>query len=100
MAAEPVWPYRGLSLRRGHWNNLRDGNPSARIAAPSASKIGNDGHRLRQGAPTTTAAELAAPKLRREELDAAIKDATSRQIRLAITGSETNRLTPKNRVDH
>ncbi|AKH99039.1 choline dehydrogenase-like flavoprotein [Hoeflea sp. IMCC20628] len=81
MAAEPVWPYRGPLATSGI-ENLRDGDFRKERGA-FRIEIGNDGHSWPTGAPTTTAADLAANGLRGEELDAAIKDATSRQIRLA-----------------
>ena len=81
MAAEPVWPYRGPLATSGI-ENLRDGDFRKERGA-FRIEIGNDGHSWPTGAPTTTAADLAAQGLRGEELDAAIKDATSRQIRLA-----------------
>jgi choline dehydrogenase-like flavoprotein len=80
-AAEPVWPYRG-PLSTAGIENLRDGDFRKERGA-FRIEIGNDGHSWPTGAPTTTVAELAAKGLRGEELDAAIKDATSRQIRLA-----------------
>jgi choline dehydrogenase-like flavoprotein len=81
MAAEPVWPYRGPLATSGI-ENLRDGD-FRKDRGAFRIEIGNDGHSWPTGAPTTTAADLAAQGLRGEELDAAIKDATSRQIRLA-----------------
>ena len=81
MAAEPVWPYRGPLATSGI-ENLRDGD-FRKDRGAFRIEIGNDGHSWPTGAPTTTAADLAAQGLRGEELDAAIKDTTSRQIRLA-----------------
>ncbi len=80
-AAEPVFPYRG-PLSTSGIENLRDGDFRQERGA-FRIEIGNDGHSWPTGAPTTTAAALAAQGLRGEELDAALKDAASRQIRLA-----------------
>ncbi|WP_417435539.1 GMC family oxidoreductase [Hoeflea sp.] len=80
-AAEPVWPYRG-PLSTSGIENLRDGDFRKQRGA-FRIEIGNDGHSWPTGAPTSTAAGLAAQGLSGDELDAAIKDATSRQIRLA-----------------
>lgn len=80
-AAEPVWPYRG-PLSTAGIENLRDGDFRKQRGA-FRIEIGNDGHSWPTGAPASTAAELASRGLRGDELDAAIKDATSRQIRLA-----------------
>jgi choline dehydrogenase-like flavoprotein len=80
-AAEPVWPYRG-PLSTSGIENLRDGDFRKERAAFRV-EIGNDGHNWPTGAPLSTAAELARQGLRGAELDAAIKKATSRHIRLA-----------------
>lgn len=80
-AAEPVWPYRG-PLSTSGIENLRDGAFRKQRGA-FRIEIGNDGHSWPTGAPVTTAADLARKGLRGEELDAKIKDVTSRQIRLA-----------------
>lgn len=81
VAPEPVWPYRG-PLSTSGIENLRDGE-FRKDRAAFRIEIGNDGHAWPTGAPISTAADLARSGLRGEELDAAIKDATSRQIRLA-----------------
>jgi choline dehydrogenase-like flavoprotein len=81
LAPEPVWPYRG-PLSTSGIENLRDGEFRKNRAA-FRIEIGNDGHSWPTGAPVSTAAELVNSGLRGEELDAAIKVATSRHIRLA-----------------
>ncbi len=78
---EPVWPYRG-PLSTSGIENLRDGDFRKDHAA-FRIEIGNDGHNWPTGAPLSTAADLAKQGLRGAELNAAIKQATSRQIRLA-----------------
>ncbi|MCX8226717.1 MAG: GMC family oxidoreductase, partial [Sulfitobacter sp.] len=81
LAPEPVWPYRG-PLSTSGIENIRDGE-FRKDRAAFRIEIGNDGHSWPTGAPVSTAAELVNSGLRGEELDAAIKDATSRHIRLA-----------------
>ena len=78
---EPVWPFRG-PLSTSGIENLRDGE-FRKDRAAFRIEIGNDGHSWPTGAPLSTAADLAKTGLRGAELDAAIKKATSRQIRLA-----------------
>ncbi|WP_417603245.1 GMC family oxidoreductase [Primorskyibacter flagellatus] len=78
---EPVWPYRG-PLSTSGIENLRDGEFRKDYAA-FRIELGNDGHAWPTGAPQSTADDLAKSGLRGAELDAAIKDATSRQVRLA-----------------
>lgn len=78
---EPVWPFRG-PLSTSGIENLRDGD-FRKDRAAFRIEIGNDGHNWPTGAPLSTAAELAKQGLRGAELDAAIKKATSRQVRLA-----------------
>lgn len=80
-AAEPVWPYRG-PLSTSGIENLRDGDFRSERGA-FRIEIGNDGHSWPTGAPVTTAQKLAQDGLRGEELEAKLKDITSRQIRLA-----------------
>ncbi|WBU52844.1 GMC family oxidoreductase [Paracoccus sp. SCSIO 75233] len=80
MAANPVWPFRG-PLSTSGIENLRDG-AFRKDRAAFRIEIGNDGHNWPTGAPLSTAADLARQGLRGAELDAAIRDATSRQIRL------------------
>lgn len=79
--SEPVWPFRG-PLSTSGIENLRDGD-FRKDRAAFRIEIGNDGHSWPTGAPQSTAADLALSGLRGAELDAAIKHATSRQIRLA-----------------
>ena len=94
LAPEPVWPYRG-PLSTSSIENLRDGafrkeRPAVRI------EIGNDGWAWPKGAPTTTAAELAMNGLRGAKLDTALREQTSRHLRLA---SQVEQLAdPDNRV--
>jgi choline dehydrogenase-like flavoprotein len=81
LADEPVWPYRG-PLSTSGIENLRDGpfrneRPAIRI------EIGNDGWSWPTGAPISTAAELARSGLRGKALDAALRDHTSRHVRVA-----------------
>lgn len=92
---DPVWPFRG-PLSTSGIENLRDGD-FRKDRAAFRIEIGNDGHNWPTGAPLSTAADLANQGLRGAELDAAIKHATSRQIRLASlveqTPEATNRVT-------
>ncbi|WP_108484792.1 GMC family oxidoreductase [Oceaniglobus ichthyenteri] len=78
---EPVWPFRG-PLSTSGIENLRDGDFRKDHAA-FRIEIANDGHAWPTGAPLSTAADLANSGLRGAELDAAIKDATSRQLRIS-----------------
>jgi choline dehydrogenase-like flavoprotein len=78
---EPVWPYRG-PLSTSGIENLRDGDFRKQRGA-FRIEIGNDGHNWPTGAPHSTAAELARKGLRGAKLDAALKHATSRHVRLA-----------------
>ncbi len=84
---EPVWPYRG-PLSTSGIENVRDGEFRKERAA-FRIEIGNDGHNWPTGAPLSTAADLAKQGLRGAELDAAIKKATSRHIRLASLVEQT-----------
>ncbi|MFW8594333.1 GMC family oxidoreductase [Cribrihabitans neustonicus] len=93
-AAEPVWPYRG-PLSTSGIENLRDGSFRSERGA-FRIEIGNDGHSWPTGAPGTTAAKLAQEGLRGGELDARLKDVTSRQIRLASLVEQSP--DPENRV--
>lgn len=92
---EPVWPFRG-PLSTSGIENLRDGEFRKQYAA-FRIEIGNDGHNWPTGAPLSTAADLIKKGLRAEALDAAIKDSTSRQIRLTSLVEQmpeaTNRVT-------
>lgn len=80
-AAEPVFPYRG-PLSTSGIENLRDGAFRTERSA-FRIEIGNDGHSWPTGAPVSTVEKFVREGLRGEELEAKIKDATSRQIRLA-----------------
>ncbi|MFX0543290.1 GMC family oxidoreductase [Roseovarius sp. S4756] len=79
--SEPVFPFRG-PLSTSGIENLRDGDFRKERAA-FRIEIANDGHSWPTGAPESTANDLAMSGLRGAELDAAIKDATSRQIRIS-----------------
>ncbi|WP_324754310.1 GMC family oxidoreductase [Roseovarius sp. Pro17] len=79
--AEPVWPFRG-PLSTSGIENLRDGD-FRKDRAAFRIEIANDGHSWPTGAPLSTASDLAKTGLRGADLDAAIKDATSRQIRIS-----------------
>lgn len=78
---EPVWPYRG-PLSTSGIENLSDG-PFRSDRGAFRIEIGNDGHSWPTGAPVSTVTELVKQGLRGEGLDAALRDATSRHIRLA-----------------
>ncbi|MDO5758243.1 MAG: GMC family oxidoreductase [Rhodobacterales bacterium] len=78
---EPVWPFQGPLTNSGI-ENVRDGD-FRKDRAAFRIEIANDGHAWPTGAPMSTAAELAKTGLHGAELDAAIKDATSRQIRIS-----------------
>ena len=78
---DPVWPYRG-PLSTSGIENLGDG-PFRSDRGAFRIEIGNDGHSWPTGAPVTSAAELVKQGLRGEKLNAALRDATSRHIRLA-----------------
>lgn len=77
----PVWPYRG-PLSTSGIENLGDGAFRSERGA-FRIEIGNDGHSWPTGAPVTSAAELVKQGLRGKALDMALRDATSRHIRLA-----------------
>ncbi|PVA09407.1 GMC family oxidoreductase [Pelagivirga sediminicola] len=79
--AEPVWPFRG-PLSTSGIENLRDGDFRKDHAA-FRIEIANDGHSWPTGAPLSTAEDLARSGLRGDALDTAIKEATSRQIRIS-----------------
>lgn len=80
-ADEPVWPYRG-PLSTSGVENLGDGE-FRRDRGAFRIEIGNDGHSWPTGAPVTSAAELVKQGLRGKALDMALRDATSRHVRLA-----------------
>lgn len=80
-APEPVWPYRG-PLSTSGIENVRDGE-FRKDRAAFRIEIGNDGHSWPTGAPFSTASDLVQSGLRGGALDAAIKDKTSRHVRLA-----------------
>ncbi|MGP2493583.1 GMC family oxidoreductase [Mesorhizobium sp. PUT5] len=80
-ANEPVWPYRG-PLSTSGIENLGDGAFRSDRGA-FRIEIGNDGHSWPTGAPVTSAAELVKQGLRGQALDRALRDGTSRHVRLA-----------------
>jgi choline dehydrogenase-like flavoprotein len=94
LANEPVWPYRG-PLSTSGIENLRDGpfraeRPAFRV------EIGNDGWSWPTNAPISTAADLARTGLRGKALDAALRDHTSRHVRMASLVEQLP--DPENRV--
>ena len=86
-APEPVWPYRG-PLSTAGIENLRDGD-FRKDRAAFRIEIGNDGHSWPTGAPQSTAEDLVKQGLRGDALNAAIRAATARQIRLASLVEQT-----------
>ncbi len=94
LAPQPVWPYRGPlstsgveNTRAGDWRATR---PAFRI------EIGNDGWSWPTGAPTSDAQDFAAKGLRGAELQKALLERTSREIRF---GTLTEQLPdPANRI--
>ncbi|HZH52705.1 MAG TPA: GMC family oxidoreductase [Microvirga sp.] len=91
---EPVWPYRG-PLSTSGIENLRDGpfraeRPAFRV------EIGNDGWSWPTNAPISTAQDLARAGLRGKALDAALRDRTSRHVRVASLVEQLP--DPENRV--
>ncbi len=96
LAGAPVWPYRGPlstsgveNTRLGDWRATR---PSFRI------EVGNDGWSWPTGAPTTDAQQLASQGLRGADLQKAILDRTSREIRFGTLTEQlpdaANRIVP------
>ena len=81
LAREPAWPYRGPGSTSGIENFRR----STRRATDFALRfeIGNEGWSWPTGAPELTARELAMSGLSGKELDRALKEQTSRHIRVA-----------------
>src|SRR5690606_5634290 len=80
-STDPVWPYRGPLSTSGIENisvgEFRSERGAFRI------EIGNDGHSWPTGAPVTSAAELVKQGLSGAELKKALRDTTSRHIRMA-----------------
>ncbi len=95
LARDPVWPYRGP----GSTSAIENFRRSSKRAIESALRfeIGNEGWSWPVGAPESTARDLAMSGLRAKELDKALKDHTSRHIRIAALTeqlpSEENRVT-------
>ena len=81
LSNQPVWPYRG-PLSTSGIENLGEG-PFRKERGAFRIEIGNDGHSWPTGAPVTSAAELVKQGLRGDALNAALRDVTSRHIRLA-----------------
>ncbi|MFO1132968.1 MAG: GMC family oxidoreductase [Hyphomicrobiales bacterium] len=81
LAVKPVYPYRG-PLSTSGIENLRDGD-FRRTRGAFRIEIGNDGWSWPTGAPIATAADLANQGLRGKELDQALRQQTSRHVRLA-----------------
>ena len=81
LARRQVWPYRGPGATSGI-ENFRDLQDRAENSA-LRFEIGNDGWSWPKGAPESTARELALSGLRGQALDAALKEQTSRHIRVA-----------------
>lgn len=94
MSDEPVWPYRG-PLSTSGIENLGVGAFRAERGA-FRIEIGNDGHSWPTGAPVTSAADLIAEGLRGAALDQALRDQTSRHIRMASLVEQLP--DPENRV--
>ncbi|SME97762.1 Choline dehydrogenase [Tistlia consotensis] len=94
LAREPVWPYRGPgstsgieSLRAAPW---RDRKSALRL------EIGNEGWSWPTGAPQSTARRLAEAGLRGDALERALRDETSRHVRLAALTEQLP--LPENRI--
>ncbi|MGJ0507762.1 MAG: GMC family oxidoreductase [Methylocystis sp.] len=81
LAHEPVWPYRGPGATSG----IETFRRSARRATDSALRfeIGNEGWSWPTGAPESTARDLAMSGLSGKALDRALREQTSRHIRIA-----------------
>lgn len=94
LSDEPVWPYRG-PLSTSGIESLVDGD-FRRDRGAFRIEIGNDGHSWPTGAPVTTVAPLVSQGLRGKELNAALRDVTSRHIRLASLVEQLP--DPKNRI--
>lgn len=80
-SADPVWPYRG-PLSTAGIENLSDGD-FRKDRGAFRIEIGNDGHSWPTGAPVSTVAELVKQGLRGDDLRKALRDNTSRHIRMA-----------------
>jgi choline dehydrogenase-like flavoprotein len=81
LSEKPVYPYRG-PLSTSGIENLRDGD-FRRTRGAFRIEIGNDGWSWPTGAPISTAADLANQGLRGKDLDNALRQQTSRHVRLA-----------------
>ncbi|MGD9542897.1 MAG: GMC oxidoreductase [Methylocystis sp.] len=81
LSRQPVWPYRGPGATSGI-ENFRNLNDRA-VNSALRFEIGNEGWSWPTGAPESTARELALSGLRGPALDAALKDQTSRHVRVA-----------------
>jgi glucose dehydrogenase len=95
LAREPVWPYRGP----GSTSGVENFRVSTGRSSDSALRFefGNDGWSWPTGAPESTARELAMSGLSGKALDKAIKEQTSRHVRIAAlteqVPQEENRIT-------
>ncbi|MBM3563374.1 MAG: GMC family oxidoreductase [Alphaproteobacteria bacterium] len=81
LARQPVWPYRGPGATSGI-ENFRDLNDRG-VNSALRFEIGNEGWSWPKSAPESTARELALGGLRGKALDKALRDQTSRHIRVA-----------------
>lgn len=81
LTRQPVWPYRGPGATSGI-ENFR-GSKDRGVNSALRFEIGNEGWSWPTGAPESTARELALSGLRGTALDAALKEQTSRHIRVA-----------------
>jgi glucose dehydrogenase len=81
LANQPVWPYRG-PLSTSGIENLRDG-PFRKERPAFRIEIGNDGWSWPTGAPISTASDLARGGLQGRALNDALRDQTSRHVRVA-----------------
>lgn len=95
LAHEPVWPYRGPGSTSGIENFRSTSNRNTDSAL--RFEIGNEGWSWPTGAPESTARELALRGLRGRELDSALKEQTSRHIRVAALTEQLP--LPNNRVN-
>lgn len=81
LARQPVWPYRGPGATSGI-ENFRDLTDRG-VNSALRFEFGNEGWSWPTGAPASTARELALSGLRGRALDTALREQTSRHIRIA-----------------
>ncbi len=81
LARQPVWPYRGPGATSGieNYRDLKDRGANSALRF----EFGNEGWNWPTGAPESTARELALSGLRGKALDTALREQTSRHIRVA-----------------